>query len=93
MVIVIYERERVQGLELAHRACCPLIICERGGAGSKGFIRFKGGRWRLRRDPSAQVAAVLAFVISSATFLAAQDDDTGGSGWALIWEICCVFWN
>ena len=25
----------------------------------------------------AQVAAVLAFVISSATFLAAQDDETG----------------
>ena len=35
------------------------------------------GRWRLRRDPSAQVAAVLAFVISHTTFLAAQDDETG----------------
>ena len=34
-------------------------------------------RWRLRRDPSAQVAAVLAFVISHTTFLAAQDDETG----------------
>ena len=33
--------------------------------------------WRLRRDPSAQVAAVLAFVISHTTFLAAQDDETG----------------
>ena len=32
---------------------------------------------RLRRDPSAQVAAVLAFVISHTTFLAAQDDETG----------------
>ena len=31
----------------------------------------------LRRDPSAQVAAVLAFVISHTTFLAAQDDETG----------------
>ncbi len=33
--------------------------------------------WRLRRDPSTQVAAVLAFVISHTTFLAAQDDETG----------------
>ena len=32
---------------------------------------------RLRRDPSTQVAAVLAFVISHTTFLAAQDDETG----------------
>ena len=32
---------------------------------------------RLRRDPSAQVADVLAFVISHTTFLAAQDDETG----------------
>ena len=39
--------------------------------------RFKGFRWRLRRDPSTQVAAVLAFVISHTTFLAAQDDETG----------------
>ena len=37
----------------------------------------KANRGRLRRDPSAQVAAVQAFVISSATFLAAQDDETG----------------
>ena len=35
------------------------------------------GWWRLRRDPSAQVATVLAFVISLTTFLAAQDDETG----------------
>ena len=45
------------------------------------YSRFKvqgsGFRWRLRRDPSAQVAAVLAFVISHTTFLAAQDDETG----------------
>ena len=33
--------------------------------------------WRLRRDPSTQVASVLAFVISHTTFLAAQDDETG----------------
>ena len=33
--------------------------------------------WRLRRDPSTQVAAVLAFVISHTTFIAAQDDETG----------------
>ena len=26
-------------------------------------------------------------------FSSAQDDDTGGSGRALIWEICCVFWE
>ena len=32
---------------------------------------------RLFRDPSTQVAAVLAFVISHMTFLAAQDDETG----------------
>ena len=32
---------------------------------------------RPRRDPSAQVAAVLAFVISHTTFFAAQDDETG----------------
>ena len=38
-----------------------------------------GFRWRLRRDPSTQVAAVLAFVISHTTFLAAQDDETGRS--------------
>ena len=31
----------------------------------------------LRRDPSTQVAAVLAFVISHTTFLTAQDDETG----------------
>lgn len=37
----------------------------------------KANQWRLRRDPSAQVAAVLAFVISHTTFLAAQDDETG----------------
>ena len=35
----------------------------------------KANRWRLRRDPSTQVAAVLAFVISHTTFLAAQDDE------------------
>ncbi len=37
----------------------------------------KANRWRLRRDPSAQVAAVLAFVLSHTTFFAAQDDETG----------------
>ena len=37
----------------------------------------KANRWRLRRDPSTQVAAVLAFVISHTTFLAAQNDETG----------------
>ena len=45
------------------------------------YSRFKvqgsGRWWRLRRDPSTQVAAVLAFVISHTTFLAAQDDETG----------------
>ena len=32
---------------------------------------------RLCRDPSTQVAVVLAFVISHTMFLAAQDDETG----------------
>ena len=41
------------------------------------MIKDSGFRWRLRRDPSTQVAAVLAFVISHTTFLAAQDDETG----------------
>ena len=42
-----------------------------------GF-RVQGcGLWWLRHDPSTQVAAVLAFVISHTTFLAAQDDETG----------------
>ena len=26
-------------------------------------------------------------------FSSAQDDDTVGSGWDLIWEIRCMFWN
>ena len=37
----------------------------------------KANRWRLRRAPSTQVAAVLAFVLSHTTFLAAQDEETG----------------
>ena len=37
----------------------------------------KANRWRLPRDTSTQVAAVLAFVISHTTFLVAQDDETG----------------
>jgi len=45
--------------------------------GDSGFNGFNGFRWRLRRDPSTQVAAVLAFVISHTTFLTAQDDETG----------------
>ena len=40
-------------------------------------LEGKANRWRLRRDPSTQVAAVLAFVISHTTFLAAQYDETG----------------
>ena len=31
--------------------------------------------------------------VTHGAFSSAQDDDTGGSGWALIWEIRCVFWN
>ena len=43
-----------------------------------GFrVQGSGLWWRLRRDPSTQVAAVLAFVISHTTFLSAQDDETG----------------
>ena len=40
-------------------------------------VQSSGLSWRLRRDPSTQAAAVLAFVISYTTFLAAQDDETG----------------
>ena len=40
-------------------------------------IDFEKLDGRLRRDPSTQFAAVLAFVISHMTFLAAQDDETG----------------
>ena len=45
--------------------------------GSGFRVQGSGLWWRLRRDPSTQVAAVLAFVISHTTFLAAQDDETG----------------
>ena len=45
--------------------------------GSRFKVQGSGLWWRLRRDPSTQVATVLAFVISHATFLAAQDDETG----------------
>ena len=45
--------------------------------GSRFKVQGCGLWWRLRRDPSTQVAAVLAFVISHTTFLAAQDDETG----------------
>ena len=45
--------------------------------GSRFRVQGSGLWWRLRRDPSTQVAAVLAFVISHTTFPAAQDDETG----------------
>ena len=67
MVIVIYERERVQGL--ARGAARPRIVNE-----SFARMRNEGDGFA---EIDEEVAAVLAFVISSATFLAAQDDETG----------------
>ena len=66
-----------KGFNQKHAGCretSGVFCCERG-AGFK--VQGSGLWWRLRRDPSTQVATVLAFVISHATFLAAQDDETG----------------
>ena len=52
--------------------CLVILFC-----GSGFGVQGSGLWWRLRRDPSAQVATVLAFVISHTMFLAAQDDETG----------------
>ena len=57
------------GAEIAQGACFPLPMNEssaRMGNGGDGFTEIDG-----------EVAAVLAFVISHMTFLAAQDDETG----------------
>ena len=54
------------GAEIAQGACCPLLMNEssaRMGNGGDGFTEIDD-----------EVAAVLAFVISHMTFLAAQDD-------------------
>ena len=50
-------------------ACCPLPLNE-----SFAQVRNEGGGFAAIDD---EVAAVLAFVISHTTFLAAQDDETG----------------
>ena len=55
----------------------PACFVVKGVQGSGFRVQGCGLWWRLRRDPSTQVAAVLAFVISHTTFLAAQDDETG----------------
>ena len=66
-----------KGFNQKHAGCretSGVFCCERG---SGLWVQGSGVWWRLRRDPSTQVATVLAFVISHATFLAAQDDETG----------------
>ena len=50
-------------------ACCPLPLNE-----SLAQVRNEGGGFAEIDD---EVVAVLAFVISHMTFLAAQDDETG----------------
>ena len=40
---------RVQGSGLAHGACCPLITCERGSAGSTGSVGSKGVVRRIKK--------------------------------------------
>ena len=35
--------DRFKGSGLAHGACCPLIVCKRGGAGSTGSEGSEGG--------------------------------------------------
>ena len=57
------------GIGLASMACCPLPLNE-----SFAQVRNEGGGFAEIDD---EVAAVLAFVISHTTFLAAQDDETG----------------
>ena len=58
--------------------------------GSGFRVQGSGLWWRLRRDPSTQVAAVLAFVISHTTFLAAQDDETGRCPKVCEWQVSLV---
>ena len=57
------------GAEIAQGACCPLPINE-----SSARMRNDGDGFT---EIDGEVAAVLAFVISHMTFLAAQDDETG----------------
>ena len=59
----------LSGSGAAHEAYRPLIVCE-----SSTRMRNEGGGFAEIDD---EVAAVLAFVISHTTFLAAQDDETG----------------
>ena len=67
--------------DVVRRPACFVVKGVQGSRfrvqGSRFKVQGSGLWWRLRRDPSTQVATVLAFVISHATFLAAQDDETG----------------
>ena len=69
---------RVQGSRFRVQGSRFKVQGSRFKVQDSGFrVQGSGLSWRLRRDPSTQVAAVLAFVISHTTFLVAQDDETG----------------
>ena len=65
---------REKGSGVASGTLRPLITDESAASSEELGIRNEGGGFAAIDD---EVAAVLAFVISSATFLAAQDDETG----------------
>ena len=65
---------REKGAGVASGTLRPLITDESAASSEELGIRNEGGGFAAFDD---EVAAVLAFVISSATFLAAQDDETG----------------
>ena len=65
---------REKGSGVASGTLRPLITDESAASSEELGIRNEGGGFAEIDD---EVAAVLAFVISSATFLAAQDDETG----------------
>ena len=65
---------REKGSGVASGAGQLLITDESAASSEEWGIRNGGGGFAAIDD---EVAAVLAFVISSATFLTAQDDETG----------------
>ena len=65
---------REKGSGVASGAGRPLITDESAASSEELGMRSESGGFAEIDD---EVAAVLAFVISSATFLAAQDDETG----------------
>ena len=65
---------REKGSGVASGAGRPLITDESAASNEKLGMRNESGGFAAIDD---EVTAVLAFVISSATFLAAQDDETG----------------